>query len=441
VLALQGSDNSLSSLVPKRKKIFYGWWIVGAATLLNVLAGGTFVYGLSVFFNPIRNTFGWGAAVTSVAFTLGRLESGLLEAVAGFLVDKVGPRKLMLCGWSVVGLGFLLMSNVNSVWVFYGSFLIMAVGMSFSAFTVIFATIANWFEKKRSRAMTVVVTGYGLSGTLVPLVSTAVGAFGWRGTLAAMAILIWVVSLPLSSLMRHKPGQYGYLPDGVGPEGGSGSADVSQPGSSNDTGRGSSVSSVVDFTLKQAVKTRAFWLLSAVSFFQFFGASAVMVHTIPFLESIEVSSKMAATVVTGVTVCSLIGRLGFGFMGDFFNKRRLMAIGLTLQAIGIFVFFLVDSDRVWVVIPFLLTYAPGFGAMMPLRPALQADYFGAKSFGAIMGTMTLIAMVGGLASPIIAGWIYDVTGGYHTAWLLCALVSLPAVPCMILARAPMVERK
>jgi MFS family permease len=313
--------------------------------------------------------------------------------------------------------------------------------MSFSAFTVIFATIANWFEKKRSRAMTVVVTGYGLSGTLVPLVALTVGEFGWRGTLAAMAILIWVISLPLSSLMRHKPGQYGYLPDGVGPEAGSGSADVSQPGSSDDTGRGSSVSSVVDFTLKQAVKTRAFWLLSAVSFFQFFGASAVMVHTIPFLESIEVSSKMAATVVTGVTVCSLIGRLGFGFMGDFFNKRRLMAIGLTLQAIGIFVFFLVDSDRVWVVIPFLLTYAPGFGAMMPLRPALQADYFGAKSFGAIMGTMTLIAMVGGLASPIIAGWIYDVTGGYHTAWLLCALVSLPAVPCMILARAPMVERK
>jgi MFS family permease len=433
---LQDLDNSLSSFAPKKGKIFYGWWIVVASTLLNVLAGGTFVYGLTVFFNPIRNTFGWGAAATSVAFTLGRLESGLLEAVAGFLVDKVGPRKLMLCGWSVVGLGFLLMSKVSSLWVFYGSFLVMAVGMSFSAFIVIFATIANWFEKKRSRAMTVVVTGYGLSGTLVPLVATTVDAFGWRETLAAMAISIWVISLPLSSLMRHKPGQYGYVPDGASPEAANGSTDLSQSSSSDDTRGGSPVASAVDFTLKEAVKTQTFWLLAAVSFFQFFAVSAVMVHTIPFLESIEVSSKMAATVVTGITVSSLIGRLGFGFMGDFANKRHLMVIGLTLQAIGIFVLSLVDSNRVWVVIPFLLTYAPGFGAMMPLRPALQADYFGAKSFGAIMGVTSLIGMIGGLASPVIAGWIYDVTGAYHIAWLMCALVSLPAVPCMLLAKAP-----
>jgi OFA family oxalate/formate antiporter-like MFS transporter len=165
-----------------------------------------------------------------------------------------------------------------------------------------------------------------------------------------------------------------------------------------------------------------------------------MVHTIPFLESIDVSSKMAATVMMGVTACSLIGRLGFGVIGDFANKRHLMAIGLTLQAIGIFIFSLVDSDRVWVIIPFLLTYAPGFGATIPLRPALQADYFGTKSFGAIMGIMTLIGMVGGLASPVIAGWIFDVTGSYHTAWLLFALASLPAIPLMLLAKAPSAER-
>lgn len=429
---MQEPDNSPGSFTPKRGKIFYGWWIVVAAALLNVLAGGTFVYGLTVFFNPIRNVFGWGAAVTSVAFTLGRLESGLLEAIAGFLVDKIGPRKLMLCGWSVVGLGFLLMSNVNSLWMFYGSFLLMAVGMSFAAFIVIFATIANWFDKKRSRAMTVVVTGFGLSGTLVPLVASAVDAFGWRETLAAMAILVWVIGLPLSSLMRHKPSQYGYLPDGASPE----TIDSSQSGSPEEKGKGSSAKSAVDFTLKEAVKTQTFWSLAAVSLFQFFAVSAVMVHTIPFLESIEVSSKMAATVVTGVTVSSLIGRLGFGVIGDFANKRYLMVIGLTLQSVGIFILSLVDSNRVWVVIPFLLTYAPGFGATIPLRPALQADYFGTKSFGAIMGVMTLVGMVGGLSSPIIAGWIYDVTGSYHTAWLLFALSSLPAIPCMLLAKSP-----
>ena len=175
---MQEPDNSPGSLVPRKRKIFYGWWIVAAAIVLNFFVGGTFVYGFTVFFNPIRNTFGWGAAVTSVAFTLQRLESGFLEAAAGFLVDRVGPRKLMLGGWGAVGFGFLMMSRVNSLWSFYGSFLLIAVGMSFAAFIVIFAPIANWFEKKRSRAMTLVATGFGASGILVPLVAYAVGELG-----------------------------------------------------------------------------------------------------------------------------------------------------------------------------------------------------------------------------------------------------------------------
>ena len=105
---MQEPDSSPGSLKPRRGKIFYGWWIVAAAVVLNFFVGGTFIYGFTVFFNPIRNTFGWGAAVTSVAFTLQRLETGFLEAVAGFLVDRVGPRKLMLGGWSVVGVGVFM---------------------------------------------------------------------------------------------------------------------------------------------------------------------------------------------------------------------------------------------------------------------------------------------------------------------------------------------
>jgi len=133
--------------MPRERKVFYGWWIVGAAAVLNIFAGGTFIYGFTVFFNPIRSTFGWSATVTSVAFTLQRFEAGVLEAVAGFLVDKVGPRKLMLGGWSVVGLGFLLMSRINSLWAFYGSFLVIATGMSFAVFYLAHFYInisANW---------------------------------------------------------------------------------------------------------------------------------------------------------------------------------------------------------------------------------------------------------------------------------------------------------
>ena len=436
---MQEPDNSPGSLIPRKKKIFYGWWIVAAAIVLNFFVGGTFVYGFTVFFNPIRNTFGWGAAVTSVAFTLQRLESGFLEAAAGFLVDRVGPRKLMLGGWGAVGLGFLMMSRVNSLWSFYGSFLLIAVGMSFAAFIVIFAPIANWFEKKRSRAMTLVATGFGASGMLVPLVAYAVGELGWRETLVIVAVVAWVIGIPLSLVMRHKPEQYGYLPDGVvlADKGGSAKPDNSE--SIGETPGGDSDPIATGLTLRASVRTKAFWLLAAVFFFQFIGASAVMVHLVPYLESVEVSSTLAATVVTGVTVSSLIGRLGFGLVGDFANKRYLITIGITLQTIGVFILSFVTKDRIWLIVPYLLTYAPGFGATVPLRLALIADYFGSRNYGTIMGIMTLISMAGGLASPIIAGWIFDTTGSYQLAWQLFALITIPAIPLMLLSKAPVTD--
>jgi len=200
--------------MPRRKKIFYGWWMVLAHATLNVFAGGTFVYGFTTFFNPIRNTFGWSAAATSLAFVLQRLESGIMGPVAGYLVDRVGTRKLMLPGWSIAALGFFLMSRVNSLGAFYGTFLLLAMGMSFAHFLVPNTAIANWFIKKRSRAMTFVYVGMGISGTVVPLLALSIGQFGWRETLTFVSIGALVIGLPLSLMIRHKPEQYGYLPDG-----------------------------------------------------------------------------------------------------------------------------------------------------------------------------------------------------------------------------------
>ncbi len=345
----------------------------------------------------------------------------------------------MLCGWSAVGLGFLLMSRVNSLWAFYGSFLLIAVGMSFAAFIVIFTPIANWFEKKRSRAMTLVVTGFGASGMLVPLVDYAVGELGWRETLVIVAITAWAIGIPLALIMRHKPEQYGYLPDGASSASKSEPENSAYSASTDDTAGKVSVSTAAGLTLRASIRTRAFWLLAAVFFFQFIGASAVMVHVMPYLESVEVSSTLAATVVTGITISSLIGRLGFGLLGDFANKKYLITIGITLQAIGVFIFSFVDSDKLWLIIPFLLTYAPGFGATVPLRLALLADYFGSRNYGTIIGIMTLVSMAGGLASPIVAGWIYDATGSYQLAWQLFALITIPALPLMMLAKPPVAE--
>lgn len=407
-----------------------------ASAILHFLGGGTFFYGFTVLFNPIRDAFGWTAAVTSVAFAFQRLEMGILGPAAGFLVDRVGSRKLMLCGWSVIGLGFLLMSRINSLWAFYGSFLLISIGFSFGESVVINTAIARWFTKKRSRALAITYVGPGASGLLVPLLALSISQFGWRETLTFTGIGLLVVALPLCLVIRDKPSHYGYLPDGETPTPIYKPTNMPNSHSSSEIVEQDSGSSAIEFTAKAALRTRAFWLLSLVFFFQHIGTSAVTVHIVPYLESVKVPTAIAAIAVGGMTLCSLIGRLGFGFLGDFTNKRYLVAIAFTLQTIGILIFSFMDMDRAWLIVLFLLTYGPGYGGPIPLRSALQADYFGIRSFGTILGLMSAVSMVGGLASPVVAGWFFDVTGSYRLAWQLFALVTLPAIPLMLLAKPP-----
>jgi MFS family permease len=415
----------------KKGKVFYGWWMVFASAALNVLAGGSFFYGFTVFFNPIRETFNWSATVTSVAFTFQRLESGLLGPVAGFLVDRAGPRKLMLAGWSAVGLGFILMSRMNGLWSFYGTFLLISTGLSFGSFIVVNTAIALWFNKKRSRALTITYVGYGVSGLLVPLIALAIQEYDWRETLFWLGVILWVAGILCALLFRHRPEHFGLLPDGeIKAEDRSG---VPLPSSG---GRNTIHSDSSGLTAREALKTPAFWLLGLVFLFQHLATSAVTVHIVPFLESVGISRTVGALVVTGVTLCSLIGRLGFGFLGDFTNKRYLIAISLTLQAVGLFVFAFIQANTVWLIILFLLTYGPGYGGPIPLRPALQADYFGTRSYGTIMGLMSTVSMAGGLFSPVLAGWIYDATQSYQIAWLLFGATTLPAILLILLTRQP-----
>jgi len=414
--------------------------MVASGIIMHFFGGGTFYYGFTVFFNPIRGTFDWTAAITSVAFSLQRLEFGILGPIAGYLTDRLGPRKLMFCGWIAAGLGFQLMSNINSLFAFYASFMVIAMGFSFTSGTVINTAIANWFTKKRSRALALVFVGPGLSGVLVPLLALLVSHFGWRETLSYVGFVVWGIGIPLSLVMRHKPSQYGYLPDGdllpveddpeieINPEEGI----EEEPEPYKDTSEG--------ITLREALKTRTFWLLAFVFSFQQVAQSAVMVHIVPFLESLNVVRTTAALAVTGMTIFSLAGRIGFGFLGDFKDKRVLIAMALSLQIIGLLIFSFIPEDKIWLMILFFLTYGPGYGGPIPLRPALQADIFGTKNFGTILGLIATVGMLGGLVSPVFAGWVFDVTESYHLAWRIFAIFLLPAIPLIMLIKSPVKKR-
>ncbi|MFC2048338.1 MFS transporter, partial [Chloroflexota bacterium] len=193
----------------KRPKVFYGWWIVGACFFIKVCVTGTVPLGFTAVFEPLAKEFGWSYAQISLAASLRGLEEGILAPLAGFLVDRWGPRRLMFGGGILIFLGFLLFSRVSSLGMFYGTFVLIAIGTSACTDPVPVTAVAYWFRKKMNMAIGIASSGVGLGGFLVPIASMLIDTLGWRTAVFILGLGVLIIVLPLSLLLRHKPEQYG----------------------------------------------------------------------------------------------------------------------------------------------------------------------------------------------------------------------------------------
>ncbi|MBI4301643.1 MAG: MFS transporter [Chloroflexi bacterium] len=417
------------------RKVFFGWWMVLAGAFNSLYAGGVFYYGFGAFFDPIRDEFGWSRATTSLAFSLQRFEGGVMAPVVGFLIDKIGARKLIFTGIITASLGFMLLSRINSLFTFYIAFLVVSAGFSAGFSMPAQAAIVNWFVRRRGMAMGLLMAGPGLSGLLVPGVVWLIDQYQWRTALMMIAFGVVVVGVPAALCMRHRPEPYGYLPDGDPPaEEAILRPQVREGYLETNFERASNPSGSANFTPFQAMRTASFWFLSVGLTFSGMAISALMVHEIPALTKMGYSREAAGLVVTGMTVTSLVGRLGFGWLSDTMDKRYILAVASVLQAIGVFIFANVQSP--WLIVPFLLTYGIGYGGPISVRPALLGDYFGSKHFGAIQGLVMTVSMVGGVVGPWFAGKIADVTGSYYLAFLISAAIAALSVPLILFAKPP-----
>jgi MFS family permease len=198
----------------KRHKIFYGWWIVGALFLIATYVTGIVFFGFSAILDPIASEFGWSYAQISVAASLRGVESGLLSPLVGWLIDRWGPRKLFIMGIAITGTGLLLLSRINSLATFYAVFFFISIGLSVCTNVIPMTVVGYWFRKRVSIATGVVVSGTACGGLLLPLVTSAIDTYGWRMAMVGIGIIALVVFIPIALIIRHKPEQYGYLPDG-----------------------------------------------------------------------------------------------------------------------------------------------------------------------------------------------------------------------------------
>jgi sugar phosphate permease len=404
----------------KRPKVFYGWWIVTACTMLMFYVPGIVNQGFTAIFQPIAEDFGWSYAQVSIGASLRGLEVGLLAPLIGFLVDRWGSRRLVFGGVIIVALGLFSLSRVHSLGAFYWSFVLIAIGMSACVGTALLPTVTNWFRKRVGLAIGALGAGAGFGGFLVPVVTFLVDKYDWRTALSILSLSVLIVGLPLSLLIRHKPEKYGYLPDGaleIHPD-----VKIESAVAKN--------SSVPIITAKQVLKTRIFWQLGLASSFISIVTGAVMTHIMPYLSSVGISRTYSSTLVLIIALISVGGRLGSGWLGDRLNTKQVYIFFLILMTLGTVSFAYIIPGRLWALALFVIFYALGSAGNMTLRPVLLRKYFHSGKFGTILGIADAMMMLGQIGVPL-AGWVYDTWGSYQGIWLVYAGVIIVGIILLI----------
>ena len=298
---------------------------------------------------------------------------------------------------------------------FYGAFVVVGLGTSACTATVMTPAVGNWFKKDIGKALGFMNIGIGCGGILLPLIAVLIDRYQWRGAITILGVVMLLIGMPLSLVVRRRPEQYGYLPDGA-----MATAPL-PPGERPDQ----------EVTLRAALGTRVFWHLSIAEAFRMMTLTALITHIIPYLSSVGISRTQATVVATAIPLLSIGARLFFGWMGDRFNKLHIMALLYFLG--GISILFFAYVDREWLLVPFLILFPLSWGAS-PLQGAILREYFGRLSLGSILGILGGLITVARIFGPALAGWTYDTFGRYHAVWLFFAGTFGIAVVLMLTVR-------
>ncbi len=370
----------------------------------------------------LQEEFGWSMSVLSLAFAITRLESGLLGPIQGWLVDKYGPRLIAIVGTLIFSIGFLYFGFVNSIPSYFVAFVLIALGSSLGGFATLMVSIVSWFEKHRAKAIAWSQLGFSLGGLCVPLVAFGLETLGWRSMAFLSGGAILIIGLPLVSLIRHSPAEYGEKPDGLTTSG-----HIVEDESPAEQNR--------SFSWQEAMREPSFWLISVGHALSLLTVSSMLAHLIPHLvrgmNYSLIEAGYAFALMTGVQMVGLI--LG-GILGDRYNKRFICVLCMVGHCVGLFC--VTFATNVTWVIAFAVFHGLAWGIRGPLMVALRADYFGPKSFGTIMGVSSLIVMIGMTIGPIACGLLFDQFGNYQLAFTIMALCSLSGSLCFWFAKPP-----
>ena len=396
------------------------WWLVIAGCITHAVNTGFSYFGMSAFFPSFEREFGWSRTAISGAFSLARIESGILGPIEGYLTDRVGAQRMLFIGLAICSFGFFALSLVDTLPMLYIVIVLgIALGSSLGYNMPISVLIAKVFHERRSLAFGIFRMGPGISGPLVPLVGWMIGLWGWRSAAATSAFVIFLVGLPLAVVIKRIYDQEEADRSAIGAKG-------------NLVPR--HASSDPQFTLKQALRHRSFWLLSVAMALRHMVTEGVSVHFVILLVDRGWSTEGASGLLGVSALIGAPARVGMGWLGDMLDKRRLV-MGLLL-ALSFSVLLMGYTAVALVFAPCMIIYSLAYGGLASLQEPIRADYFGTKAFATIQGVSRSVTTAGTFMGPIIAGFLYDLTKSYTIAFGIFAIVSLVAAFCMFLAKAP-----
>jgi MFS family permease len=405
----------------KRPKIIYEYWIVAAAFLCLFIGSGTTYFGFSLFVGPLQTEFGWSRGGIMIAFTLTMLISGVISPLMGRLIDRYGAGKVIAAGALISGLGFILLNKASNFPSFYIGWSIVGVGGAASGIVPATMVVSNWFKEHRGTAIGITTTGMGAGGViLAPLIgSYLIPGVGWRTSYFVMAIITWLI-IPLAFSMRTRPANTGLNPGAIKVETATKNRAMSpSPG---------------DFSLRMALSTSAFWLISIAFMTSGFAYTGAFQNQGPYLQDIGFPAATAATVISSASISILIGRFFFGWLCDKIKPKYACCIGFVLQLGAILVLYSVQPGSQAAVWLYTVLMGLGMGSWLPTMSMLTSSIFGLASYAVIFGMIGLGNTIGAAIGPAIVGYIYDSTHTYHQAFIILASLYAVAIPTILLVR-------
>ena len=405
-------------MVRKARGAYYGWWVLGATFVLGVLSGGIFSHSNAIFFGPIKRDLGLNSTQTSLIFSLVRAEGSFAGPIVGRFVDKFGARPMIIFGGLLASAGFMALSWVHSYVLFVVIFVgMVGVGKSSGLGQVLISAVNRWFIRRRSLAMSICITGFASGGAvLLPLISIGVSTIGWRDVMLYSGIFMAVIVVPLALLVRHSPEQMGIEPDLPRPE--------------DDT---ATQTSLVDFTVRQALRTRSYWILFTGSVLRITMWGAISVHAVEMFVWKGMSQGEAGLMFSLMFFLSIPMRLAAGYLGDHIPLQPMMGGGMVAAGLAVVAMLVMDGNTAVYLFVVLMAVEQGGST---LNWVALGNFFGRTSFATLMGIISTAFNLGMLVSPIYAGYMFDRTGSYTVVLISFLPIYLASGVFFLMTREP-----